>query len=42
MSRCLKEGFCVSPRTEKEIRGFAEQLRKVLGDHPDLKYLLGG
>ena len=39
MSTCKKEGFCVSPRTEREIQRAAEQIRKVLSDHPDFKYL---
>ena len=39
MSTCLKDGFCVAPRTEQEIRAAAEQLRKILSDHSDLKYL---
>jgi len=39
MSRCLKDGFCVAPRKEKEIRVVAEQMRKILCDHPDFKYL---
>ena len=39
MSTCRKEGFCVAPRTEKEIRASAEQLRKVLLPRNDIKYL---
>lgn len=39
MSTCLKDGFCVSPRRETEIRVAAEQMRKILSDHSDLKYL---
>ena len=39
MSKCLKDGFCVAPRRETEIRAFAEQLRKVLTDDSDFKYL---
>lgn len=39
MSTCLKDGFCVAPRKEAEIRIVAEQMRKILSDHPDFKYL---
>ena len=39
MSTCLKDGFCVTPRKEKEIRAAAEQFRKLLCDNDDIKYL---
>lgn len=39
MNTCLKDGFCVSPRRETEIRVAAEQMRKILSDHSDLKYI---
>lgn len=39
MRTCKKEGFCVTQRTEKELRVSAEQLRKVLWDYTDIKYL---
>ena len=39
MGTCLKDGFCVSPRKESEIRTSAEQMRKVLTNHPDIKFL---
>lgn len=39
MSTCMKDGFCVSPRKEKEIRAAAEQLRKVLVSDDKIKYL---
>ena len=39
MSKCLKDGFCVAPRKENEIRAAAEQFRKILCDHDDIYYL---
>ena len=39
MSKCLKDGFCVAPRTEKEIRTAAEQLRKIFQGENDFMYL---
>lgn len=38
MSTCKKDGFCVSPRTEREIQRAAEQMRKVLSGN-DFKHL---
>ncbi len=39
MPTCTKSGFCVAPRKETEIRAAAEQLRKILSDDSDIKYL---
>lgn len=39
MRTCDKEGFYVTPRSEAEIRNFAEQFRKVITDNSNLKYL---
>ena len=39
MGTCKKDGFCVSPRTEREIQNVAEQLRKVLTDNSEFKHL---
>lgn len=38
MATCRKDGFCVSPRNEGEIRMVAEQLRKLFG-YGDFRYL---
>lgn len=39
MRTCKKDGFCVSPRSEQEIQKMAEQVRKILSDGHDFKYL---
>ncbi len=39
MGNCLKDGFCVAPRKENEIRAAAEQFRKILCDHDGICYL---
>ena len=39
MSQCVKEGFCVSGRSEFEIRNAAEQVRKLFTDGTDIRYL---
>lgn len=39
MRTCNKDGFYVTPRSETEIRNFAEQFRKVITDNSNLKYL---
>lgn len=39
MGRCKKDGFCVAPRKEGEIRLAAEKVRSILSGNQDFKYL---